>query len=257
MYRKYLPWYMEQNSDKTTIKKHTNPHFSTPKITLLNWNVHKNNHHYQWLHDFEHILSHYKPDIISFQEYQTMGKRSIIDKQDDFAYGFFPNIAYKQYHYGLLTASKADIYTCKSLFTHAVEPLIKTPKVSFITQHRLYDKSDLHLINVHMINFVKIQKFIAQVKQIEQLCHEKEGALILTGDFNTWSKQRMRILENMTTSVGLKLTTFEKPYHKKPLLSYPLDHIFYRGLKLTESRILKDIKTSDHKPMIASFELLS
>lgn len=257
MYRKYLPWYIEKNSDKTSIKRHPTPHFNTAKITLLNWNVHKNNHHYKWLHDFEYILSHYKPDIISFQEYQTMGKRSIIDKQDDFAYGFFPNIAYKQHHYGLLTASKADIYDFKSLFSHDVEPLIKTPKVSFISQHRLLDGSNLHLINVHMINFVKIQKFIAQIKQIEQVCHEKEGALILTGDFNTWSKQRMRILENMTESAGLQLATFDAPHHKKPLLSNPLDHIFYRGLKLSKSIVLKEIKTSDHKPMIAVFEPLS
>lgn len=257
MYRKYLPWYMEQNREKVCIKRHTNPQFPSPTIVLLNWNVHKNNHHYRWLHDFEQILHHYKPDIISFQEYQTMGKRSIIDKQQDFAYGFFPNIAYKQHMYGLLTASTSDIHDFDSLFSDDVEPLIKTPKVSFVSHHRLYDGSELSIINVHMINFVKIQKYIAQVKQIEKVCLQKKGALILTGDFNTWSKQRMRILESMTQSVGLTSASFQEPHHKKPLLSYPLDHIFYRGLKQSQGTVLKEFKSSDHKPMLVTFSPLS
>jgi endonuclease/exonuclease/phosphatase (EEP) superfamily protein YafD len=50
---------------------------------------------------------------------------------------------------------------------------------------------------------------------------------------------------------------FHPEYHKKALVSNPLDHIFYRGLKQKESYILKDIKSSDHKPMLVRFELLS
>jgi endonuclease/exonuclease/phosphatase (EEP) superfamily protein YafD len=248
---------MEKNSDKVCIKRHTKKELEDVKITLLNWNVHKNNHHYKWLHDFDEILKQYKPNIISFQEYQTMGRRSIIDKQPHYAYGFFPNIAFKQHMYGLLTAAKADIDDFTPLFTSDVEPLIKTPKVSFVTSHRMFGGEILSVVNVHMINFVKIRKYIAQVKQIESACRQKEGALILTGDFNTWSRKRMRILLSMTREVGLKLALFEKEDHKKPFLSYPLDHIFYRGLKQDKSLILNKIESSDHKPMLVTFSPLS
>jgi endonuclease/exonuclease/phosphatase (EEP) superfamily protein YafD len=248
---------MENSSDKVCIKRHQNSQLKESHITLLNWNVHKNNYHYKWLHDFDEILRQFKPNIISFQEYQTMGRRSIIDKHADFAYGFFPNIAYKQHMYGLLTASTVDIDDFIPLSTSDVEPFIKTPKVSFVTSHRMYNGEILSIINVHMINFVKIQKYIAQVKQIEALCNQSKGALILTGDFNTWSKKRMRILLSMTKRVGLESAFFEKEDHKKPFLSYPLDHIFYKGLLQVKSKILKDIETSDHKPMVVTFHPLS
>ena len=152
--------------------------------------------------------------------------------------------------YGLLTASKSDIHTFHSLYTSDVEPLIKTPKVSFVTNYIMQEGKTLTLINVHMINFVKIEKYIAQIKQIEAVCSKNTEALILTGDFNTWSKKRMRILESMTQTLGLKQVHFEQAHHKKILFSYPLDHIFYRGFKQEKSEVLKDICTSDHKPML-------
>ncbi len=254
MYRTYLPWYMDQSSDEVCIKEHESLLLEDSKITLLNWNVHKNNHHYKWLHDFANILHKYDPNIISFQEYQTMSKRSIIDKHDDFAYGFFPNIIYKHHMYGLLTASKSKIHDFHSLFTADVEPLIKTPKISFVTHYKMHNGENLTVINVHMINFVKIKKYIAQIKQIEKVCAENRGALILTGDFNTWSKKRMHLVENMTEALDLKQVTFEQEHHKKMLITYPLDHIFYRGFQQSKSEVLKDINTSDHKPMIVVLE---
>lgn len=256
MYRKYLPWYLDQSAREVCIYEPENVLLNTEKITLLNWNVHKNNHHYKWLHDFSDILYKYNPNIISFQEYQTMSRRSIIDKHQEYGYGFFPNIIYKQHMYGLLTACKSKIEDFNPLFTPDVEPLIKTPKVSFVTQYTMHNGKNLTVINVHMINFVKIKKYIAQIKQIEKICTENKWALILTGDFNTWSKKRMRLLESMTESLDLKQVTFEEEHHKKMLMTYPLDHIFYRGFSQSQSEVLKDIKTSDHKPMLVVLELL-
>jgi len=256
MYRRYLPWYMDEQSDEVRIKKPENQQAIKEKITLLNWNVHKNNHHFKWLHDFQNILHAHDPNIIIFQEYQTMNRRSIIDKLYEFGYGFSPNIAYKQQRYGLLTASKSEILACDSLFTSDVEPLIKTPKVSFVTTHKMQNGENLTLINVHMINFVKIKKYIAQIKQIEKVAHKSKGPLILVGDFNTWSKKRMQILDSMRKNLELKSATFAQDYHKKMLMPYPLDHIFYRGLKQEKSEVLKDINTSDHKPMLVALTVL-
>jgi endonuclease/exonuclease/phosphatase (EEP) superfamily protein YafD len=256
MYRKYLPWHLAKK-EPIMIKNNTNDRLQDAYITLLNWNVHKNNHHYKWLRDFSDILELYHPNLISFQEYQKMSRRSILDHHDDFAYGFFPNIAYKQHMYGLLSAGKSKIYESEAYLSSDVEPLFKTPKVSLKSTHHLSHGKVVTLINVHMINFVKIKKYIAQIAQIERLCGQHEGAMILTGDFNTWSEKRMRILTAMTDGVGLKRVEFSPEYHKKALVSNPLDHIFYRGLKVGESRILKDIKSSDHKPMLVRFEQLS
>jgi len=250
LYRKYLPWYVDENHDAVCIKNTALKRLPGHEIVLLNWNVHKNNHHYKWLQDFKDMLSAYQPDIITFQEYQTMSARSIIDKHEEYAYGFFPNIAYKHHMFGLLTACKSDLHQFSSLFTCDVEPLIKTPKVSFITEYMLESGERLMLINVHMINFVKIRKFRAQVKQIEDICQGHVGPLILTGDFNTWSKKRMRLIEHLCEHVGLEAVRFEKKDHQKALMAQPLDHIYYRGFVQEEAFILKEIETSDHKPML-------
>jgi endonuclease/exonuclease/phosphatase (EEP) superfamily protein YafD len=254
MYRRYLPWYLDEI--KVTIKEPSCAVYDKSDLTLLNWNVHKNNHHYKWLGDFKDILKVYDIDLISFQEYEKINHKSIIDKDDKFGYGFLPNISFKESQYGLLMAFKSRfLYQC-SLFSKDVEPWVKTHKVSFLCRYELKDNSFLTVINVHMINFVKIKKFKEQLNQIREIASLESGRLIICGDFNTWSKKRMNLLLKLISDLDLSLVKFSKNSHKKILLSNPLDHIFYRGLEVVESKILDDIKTSDHKPMLVRFKLI-
>ncbi len=254
MYRKLLPWYIDQKYSLVCIKKSDNLSFLKDKITLLNWNVHKNNHDLKWLHDFQYILDHYSPSIIAFQEYKSKSRRSILDSNKHYGYGFLPNINIYEEDYGLVNASISNIDDFKHIFSEHVEPLIKTPKISFLTQYSLKNNEKITIINTHMINFVKLRKYISQINQIENLAIGHNN-LILTGDFNTWSIKRMNILKGMTQSLGLKQVTFERDYHKKRYLSNPLDHVFYKGVKLVKREILQQFKTSDHKPIIVEFIL--
>jgi endonuclease/exonuclease/phosphatase (EEP) superfamily protein YafD len=252
MYRKLLPWHVDQQNHSVCIKKVENSSFANDKITLLNWNVHKNNHSYQWLHDFGQILHHYQPNLIAFQEYKTKSKRSILDSRKEYGYGFFPNIEMGGEDYGLINAATCAIEDFNPIFSEHLEPLIKTPKVSFFTQYALKKDQKLTLINTHMINFVKIKKYLSQIRQLEKLCQDQEK-IILTGDFNTWSIKRMNILKNMTDSLGLSQISFEIDHHKRSYMANPLDHVFYKGLKPLKSEILHKINTSDHKPIVVEF----
>ncbi|HIP02432.1 MAG TPA: endonuclease/exonuclease/phosphatase family protein [Campylobacterales bacterium] len=252
MYRKLLPWHIDQKNHSVCIKKIENKHLKSDKFTLLNWNVHKNNHNFQWLHDFGQILHLYTPDFIAFQEYKTKSKRSILDSRKEYGYGFFSNIEMQKEDSGLINASTCDIEEFNPIFSKHVEPLIKTPKISFFTQYNLEDGQKLTLINTHMINFVKNKKYLSQIRQLEKLCADQD-ILILTGDFNTWSSKRMHLLKSMTDTLGLDQVSFEIDHHKKSYLAHPLDHLFYKGLKPIKSEILHQIKTSDHKPIIVEF----
>jgi endonuclease/exonuclease/phosphatase (EEP) superfamily protein YafD len=198
----------------------------------------------------------YDPNIILFQEYKTKSRRSILDQYDDFGYAFTPNIIINSHMSGLINASKFKVKEYSSIFSENVEPIIKTPKVSFLTKYLLKNSKYLTVINIHMINFVKIDKFLDQMAQIEKLCFQSDEALILCGDFNTWSNKRMRILVNMTKECSLSQVSFKENQSKKALSLPTLDHIFYRGVKFIDSKILHDINTSDHKPMIASFDII-
>jgi len=253
MYRKFLPWHIEKESLNLTLKAPKVAQEFQKKIVLLNWNVHKNNHSISWLDDFSYILRRYDPAIILFQEYQKMNKKSILDKHREYGYGFFPNIVWKQNHYGLINAAKTSIVDFDFHTTKEVEPIIKTPKIALETMYPLENERYLKVINVHMINFVKIKKFLSQIFQIEKAISSHEGALILSGDFNTWNKKRMHIVTKMCTHYGLKAVEFAGNYHQKVPFEFPLDHIFYRGLKLQSNEVIKRIETSDHKPMICVF----
>ena len=254
MYRKLLPWYINQKYSLVCVKRSENISFLEDKITLLNWNVHKNNHSIKWLHDFQYILNHYSPNIITFQEYKTKSQKSILDSHKDYGYGFFPNINIYEEDYGLINASTSNIYDFDYMFSEHVEPIIKTPKISFLTQYKTQDNNKLTIINTHMINFVKIKKYISQIRQIENLIYSHER-VILAGDFNTWSQKRMNILKHMTKELKLKHISFEIDHHKKRYLSHPLDHVFYKGLKATKAEVLQQFKTSDHKPIVVDFAL--
>ena len=253
MYRKYLPWHIDRKNRSVVLKKPKNPLPIGEKIVLLNWNVHKNNHSLAWLDDFSKLLHRHKPDLILFQEYQTMNKLSILDKQHEYGYGFFPNIVWKNNHFGLINAAKSEILEFDYYMTDEVEPIIKTPKIVLETMYEMHHAQNLRVVNVHMINFVKIKKFLAQIEQIEKALAKDDSALILSGDFNTWNKKRMTILEKLARNYGLQNVAFQGNKHQKAPFPFPLDHIFYKKLTLQKSEVLVDVNTSDHKPLLTTF----
>ncbi len=255
MYRKYLPWYVDHHASTVALKAPKKPQKLGRRITLLNWNVHKNNHSRAWLEDFSRILLHHAPDLILFQEYQKMNQRSILDRHSEYGYGFFPNIIWKRNHYGLINASRGEIVDFDFYMTPDVEPIIKTPKVTLETCYETENGDRLRVINVHMINFVKIRKFLAQIAQIEKALSKEETPLILAGDFNTWNSRRMAILQKLCAQYKLQDVEFLYQKHQKIPFPYPLDHIFYRYLTLEKSQVLSEIDTSDHKPMLTTFLL--
>ena len=79
------------------------------------------------------------------------------------------------------------------------------------------------------------------------------GPVILAGDFNAWSRQRVNALKRFIRSVGLKEVLFDVDLRTKAF-GRPLDFMFYRGLKLKESRVLQT-DASDHNPIITQFKL--
>ncbi len=253
MYREYLPWHIEVSKRRVSVKNRSDKKTLDEKIILLNWNVHKNNHSTKWLQDFSSILNNYDPSIILFQEYQKMNHQSILDKRDTYGYGFFPNFMWKNNLYGLINAAKSNIVDYNAYITQEVEPIIKTPKITLQTKYNLKNGHSLCVTNVHMINFVKIKKFLKQLEQIEQLCVSCDDAMILCGDFNTWNKKRMLILEKMIYKCGFEAVEFKDNKHHKQPFAFPLDHVFYKGLVFKNSEVICDVTSSDHKPMIVEF----
>ncbi len=257
-----LPSYRFVRTDETVIHHHhlQPARLSEKAIRVLNWNIAKNNDDCAWQTDFDWILDRYSPDLIFLQEF-SLCARSKNFKLAELNWSFAPNFIdkYHNIYAGVLTASRACCLNHKAVITEHFEPVSNTPKVSLVTEHP-FAHGTLLTINSHLINFVDLVKFKAQLHELESAIAQHSGAIIFSGDFNTWNRSRWQMLDKMTRRLGLIRAEFSETDAqniKRFLMSPPLDHIFYRGLRQNhlQARVLDHIQSSDHKPMLVEFHL--
>lgn len=261
--KKFFPPYRFIGMQATTIDSRyaISKRLDDTSIKILNWNIAKKNYEPAWTRDFLTIIEQYEPDIICLQEVR-MGMR--LDKVvgiGEMAWSYAPNFidAYHNIYSGIMTAAKTSSITRKAIVTQHYEPIIKTPKVSLLTEYKLSSsKETLLTINSHLINFVNLRKFRTELRELEFTISRHRGPIIFSGDFNTWNQSRAILLKELAARLGLTEVSFAPDDSKKIkrfLLSPPLDYIFYRGLreKKPSAKVLDNISSSDHKPMLAEF----
>ena len=225
-------------------------------IKVLSWNIAKNNYNPSWSKDFLAIVDRYQPDKIFLQEVSLRADVREIAELASMGWAFAPNFidTSNNTYSGILIASKGDRTKTKATITKHYEPVINTPKISLFTEYFLANNSKVLAVNTHLINFVNLPKFKAQLQEIESILNEHQEAIILAGDFNTWNKPRWRLLSQMAARLNLIPVSFTAKDTKKIksfLLSLPLDYIFYRGLeqKPDTARVIDNISSSDHNPL--------
>lgn len=241
----------------------THPHprpvgSNSNSIKVLSWNIAKNNHNRVWSDDFLTIVEQHQPDQIFLQEVRLCALKQQIPELASMGWSFAPNLidTLDNSYSGVLTATKSDRLKSQAIITQHQEPVTNTPKVSLFVEYSLGDGCDTLLaVNTHLINFVETSKFQAQLQAIETIIWQHPGAVIFSGDFNTWNRSRWLILLQMTAGLGLtpvKFPFLEAQKIKRFLLSPPLDYIFYRGLeqKTTGAKVIDTITSSDHNPLL-------
>ena len=225
-------------------------------IKVLSWNIAKNNQNYDWSRDFLDLVEQYQPDKIFLQEVRLCTVEKQIPELISMGWSFAPNLidTLDNTYSGVLTATKSDRLSSQAKITQHQEPISDTPKVSLFVEHSWGDDT-LLTVNTHLINFVETSKFQAQLEQIEAIITRHQGAVIFSGDFNTWNRLRWLILLKMTAKLGLTPVSFpaiEADKIKRFMLSPPLDYIFYRGFKqkLSSARVIDTVTSSDHNPLL-------
>ena len=225
-------------------------------IKILSWNVAKNNHSPDWSRDFLALVQQHQPDKIFLQEVRLCAIKQQIPELSSMSWSFAPNLIDRldNTYSGVLTATNYGGLSSKAKITQHQEPISDTSKVSLFVEHDWGDRN-LLTINTHLINFVETSKFQAQLKQIETIISQYQGAVIFSGDFNTWNRSRWTLLLAMTARLGLNPVRFpwtETQKIKRFLLSPPLDYIFYRGFKqnTANARVIDTLDSSDHNPLL-------
>lgn len=218
---------------------------------LLCWNVQKKNLGYRFNRFFSELLEHYKIEILAFQEVKlNLSSASLPGK---FHFSCAPNIRFLNHVYGVLNGSCIPENNSFSLLSSHREGMIQTRKSAIFSTYTLYSGEPLLLLNLHAINFRADKIYHKEIELIFDAIRHHQGAMIVTGDFNSWNKQRMEYLMKLSEALDLKNSEIEHSHLIKSFMNHKLDHIFYRGLQLIESHAVDVQHLSDHNALYARF----
>ncbi|MFA0088373.1 endonuclease/exonuclease/phosphatase family protein [Vibrio sp. 10N.261.51.F12] len=136
-----------------------------------------------------------------------------------------------------------------------VEPWLRLPKSGLYAEYALSNGAKLVTVNLHSVNFtIGTEEYMAQLESFKQVLITHQGPLLIAGDFNSWSEERLGVLHHVLKKYEIKEVMFADDNRKRFLNGLPLDHIFYRGMKLVSSASPQST-ASDHNPLIAEFDV--
>ncbi|EOD80281.1 hypothetical protein D515_00855 [Grimontia indica] len=216
-------------------------------LNIAVWNIYK-----QQLEGWDTELKSLAADntIILLQEAQTKPQMLSYLEQSGWhsnqAYAFAINgeIA------GVMTLSEA-IPEKVCAYTK-VEPYLRLPKSALYSAFPLSNGEVLSVINLHSINFTYgVTEYSEQLDVLVEAVEPLKGPLIIAGDLNTWSNERLSVVRDKLSSIELQEANFQ-PDERLRVFSHPLDHVFYRGMKLQHAKSI-DTTASDHAKLEARF----
>lgn len=172
-----------------------------------------------------------KPDMLSYIE------QSGWHSNQAYAFAINGEVA------GVMTLSKAKPQTVCA-YTKA-EPYLRLPKSALYSAFKLSNGDVLSVINLHSINFTYgVKDYSEQLDVLVDTVQSLEGPLIIAGDFNTWSNERLSVVKAKFSKLGLLEARFQ-PDQRLRIFNHPLDHLFYRGMRLESAKSLAT-DASDH-----------
>jgi endonuclease/exonuclease/phosphatase (EEP) superfamily protein YafD len=219
-------------------------------FTVLNWNIYKqqNSTWQEKLQEWSELS-----DLITLQE--AKHSQQLIDFSRSQNLNYYQNNAFNLngYVYGVNTLSRSQVsHVCG---TRYYEPWIQVPKTGIATVYPIQKQNDsLLVINLHGVNFTFTSiPLKEQLQPYFTLIEQHRGAIIFSGDFNTWSNARLQSVENTLRENGFSEAAFADDQRSK-IFGLPLDHIYFRGLKVISAESLAT-DASDHSPQLVTFDI--
>ncbi len=224
------------------------PITKSDRVSILVWNIFK-----QKRLDCMRLLEEYVDNttLLILQEAQTTPQLlNFIHSHHKIA-DQVPAYAFKDVYSGVMTI--ANIAPIKSIGFKEKEPLIRIPKSALVTQYQILDhKRTLLVANIHAVNFsFGLKIYRQQIRILLNQLVSHEGPIILAGDFNSWSRQRLHLLYRLIRKINLKMVNFSSDI-RKTFMGRPLDFVFYRDLKIEQAKIVHT-NASDHNPILVDF----
>ncbi len=219
------------------------------KINLLIWNTHKGQED-GWLEEFERLSA--GQDLLVLQEaYLEDGLRNFL-RSRTFAWDLATTFTQFRIETGVMTVSA--VAPASACVQRTMEPLLSLPKSTLVSRYPIRDSDETLLVgNIHAVNFtLGTAAFRSQLDRLAAELDEHTGPMIVAGDFNSWSEARLRILEEVLVDARALREVAFGAVHPRAIFGHTVDRVYYRGLKVAESRVL-DSQTSDHAPIWVQF----
>lgn len=220
-------------------------------LRVMVWNIFK-----QQRADWLSVLNQFgrNTQLMLLQEAQTTPELVKFATSNYLAADQVPAFVLPQHPSGVMTLSAAYPVYCFPF--REQEPLLRLSKSALITVYPLYNELSLMVINIHAINFsFGVDVYRKQLAPIGEQITIHKGPVIMAGDFNTWSRQRVNVLQNFVDSFKLQEVRFIYD-HRRRIFGRPLDFIFYRELEVVNASI-PITSASDHNPLLVEFYLQS
>ncbi|MEK6625259.1 MAG: endonuclease/exonuclease/phosphatase family protein [Bdellovibrionota bacterium] len=220
------------------------------EFSILVWNIYKGKKA-TFKQDFQGLIG--DKDIIMVQEaFLTDDLETFFLQDVDFHSWFASSFAYKKSgdKTGVMTGSKTQTLDAFYKVSPYREIVGNTPKVALFTSYKIMGiHHPLIVANIHAINSVTASMHQAHIDQVFQVLASHPGPAVLAGDFNTWSKKKLKYLKDKAKNNGLKEVYFPDGDERMHTFGYPLDHVFLRGLCARNAQVHGEIQGSDHKAL--------
>ncbi|CNB30856.1 endonuclease/exonuclease/phosphatase family protein [Yersinia intermedia] len=217
-------------------------------LRVMVWNIFKQQRA-EWLS----VLKEFGRDaqLMLLQEAQTTPELVRFATSHYQAADQVPAFALPQHPSGVMTlAATHPVYCCP---LREREPLLRLSKSALITVYSIHDGRLLMVVNIHAVNFsLGVDVYSKQLEPIGEQIAMHRGPVILAGDFNAWSRQRVNALQRFAQAVGLAEVEFRAD-NRSRAFGRPLDFVFYRGLTLADASVLVT-RASDHNPLLVEFQ---
>lgn len=212
------------------------------------WNIFK-----QQRADWLSVLKGFGKDaqLMLLQEAQTTPELIRFATSNYMATDQVPALVFPQHPSGVMTLSAAQPVYCCPLRER--EPLLRLAKSALVTVYPLFDGQLMMVVNIHAVNFsLGVDVYSKQLGPIGEQILNHQGPVIMAGDFNAWSRQRILALYRFADRMMLREVRFLDDQRRRAF-GRPLDFVFYRQLKVTEASVLVT-QASDHNPLLVEFE---
>lgn len=221
-------------------------------IALLNWNIYKGNED-NWKQDLSifartHDIMTIQEALLDEQLTQFLSQKKLNWVMNN---AFYLNGAAA----GVMTTSNTKaIHSCGF---RTNEPVIQIPKSTLLSYYVINGmKKRLLVANIHSINFsLGIKTYQQQLEKLYDVIKHHDGPMIVAGDFNSWSDERMMVVQRLVEK--LSLSSLDYPVKTKThVFGKAIDHVFYRSLEAINNQVIQ-VSSSDHMPISVNFKVKS